>query len=314
MGDLIKEHQVKAFSSNVFHECQQMKSRLRSAVRNEMFVGEEKFFDSYGSVEAREKLGRNEEVIYDSVPHNRRKVSTAPYYFAELVDMCDELRMIHDPKSQYVKSAVMGLNRRIDDIVIASALGPAFFGKGGTVRQDLSNSQKVVAHDGTNVTGSPLNVKTLRLIKRKFDENEVDEKIYMTVTAADIQALLAETEISSADFNTVRALVNGEINTFMGIEFIRLERTPLLGADIAIDSNKGLVGSGTDSTDISTDSYKRNFAFTKSGIILGMQKDITARVTQLPEKHYDWQIYTSMKFGGVRTEECKVVEVLTKQC
>lgn len=315
MSDLIPAHHVKAYSANVWHECQQKMSRLRSVVRNETFTGEESYFDSYGSVEYREKLGRNEEIVYDDTPHNRRKVSTKPYYYSDLTDWCDKLRMIHDPTSQYVKAASMALMRGMDDIVIAAALGPAYYGKTGSDLTNLPDTQKLVSTDGATAGGVPLNVKTLRAIKRKFDENECDEKIYMAVTAADIQSLLSENEITSSDYNTIRALVAGEINTFMGIEFIRTERLPLLGADTNFVLASGQVDAGgAASTTIASKTYKRSFAFTQMGLLLGLSKDIEVRVDQIPQKHYSWQVYACMKIGGVRMEDLRVVEVISEQC
>lgn len=38
--------------------------------------------------------------------------------------------------------------------------------------------------------------------------------------------LLRETEVSSYDFNNVKALVEGKIDTFMGFKFIRTQRLP----------------------------------------------------------------------------------------
>lgn len=315
MSDLIPDHHVKAYSANVWHECQQKMSRLRSVVRNESFIGEEEYFDSYGSVEYREKTGRNEEIIYDDTPHNRRKVSTKPFYYSDLTDWNDKLRMIHDPTSQYVKAASMALMRGMDDIIISAALGPAYYGKTGSELTNLPDSQKLVATDGVTAGGTPLNVKTLRAIKRKFDENECDEKIYMAVTAADVQALLAETEVTSADFNTVKALVNGEVDSFMGITFIRTERLPLLAANVNFELASGQVDAGGAAvTDIATRVYKRAFAFTQMGLLLGISKDLEVRVSEIPQKHYSWQVYACMKIGGVRMEDLRVVEVITEQC
>src|SRR5690606_14720954 len=93
----------------------------------------------------------------------------------------------------------------------------------GELEVPLPNSQKLVAVD--NSAGSGLNIATLIRLKEMFDGNEVDEeaKRYIAVTSRQISNLLNQTEVTSADFNTIKALVKGEVNSFMGFEFIRLE-------------------------------------------------------------------------------------------
>jgi len=53
-----------------------------------------------------------------------------------------------------------------------------------------------------------------------LDANNVPaENRHIVLHANNLSSLLAETAVTSADFNTVRALVSGELNTFLGFTF-----------------------------------------------------------------------------------------------
>ena len=85
---------------------------------------------------------------------------------------------------------------------------------------------------GSSSTNVNLSVSILREAKRKLDAQDVDPSIprYIAVGPSQIESLLSETAVTSADFNTVKALVQGEVDTFMGFKFIMTNR-------LSIDSN-----------------------------------------------------------------------------
>lgn len=305
MSQQVTTHMVKQFSSNVWHLAQQKGSRLRNYVRKESLNGEEGFFDYYGPVTAQEKVGRHSDTTYQETPHGRRRVTMNDYFWADLVDKEDKLRLIHDPESQYAKAAMMAMGRKIDDIIISSALGTGYSGKEGATPIVVPDSQKIGAFSGG--ASSPLNVRTLRAVKKKFAQNEVDEPLYWVCAAEQIDNLLGETELTSSDFATVKALVNGEVNSFMGFEFIRLERLPVTSGATTFDAASGQVGVGGDAIAAGA---RRNFAFTQSGLLLALGDDVKGRIDELPQKHYSKQVYASMSMGATRLEESKLVEVL----
>lgn len=309
----VTEAFVKQYSANVFHLSQQKGSRLQMAVRVESQKSESKFFERLGSVEPKEKIGRHSDVEYSDTPHSRRRVSLSDWYYADLVDEEDKLRMLISPESPYAQAAVWSLGRKKDDIIIGAALGNAYAGKEGNTPVALPYSQKVACFDGTTNSGVNMNVKTLRAVKQKFDGNDVDESIkrYIAQTSLQLQSLLGETEVTSADFNTVKALVQGEVNSFMGFEFIRTERLPRSASDITYEVASGIVGSGGGT--ITAAKSRRCFAWAKDGIIMSTGKDIFARIKELPEKHYANQVYAKMGVGATRLEEVKVVEIICSE-
>lgn len=70
-----------------------------------------------------------------------------------------------------------------------------------------------------------LDVETLRAAKLYEKNNEVgidgmDGESYCFASPTQIQALLGDNNVTSQDYNVVRALVNGEVDSFMGYKFV----------------------------------------------------------------------------------------------
>lgn len=305
---------VNQFSANVFHLSQQKASRLRGTVRVESQNAEAAFYDRIGAVEAKSKNTRHSDVEFSDTPHSRRKVTMADFYYADLVDKEDKLRLLQDPESEYSKAAYMTLGRKMDDVIIAGLLGSAYGGKDGSSSIVLPNSQKIAAFDGTATTGRKLNLKTLKAIKKKFTKAEAldmdSDMIYLAVTSEQIESLLDETELTSADFNNVKALVSGTIDTFYGFKFIRIERLPTNTATYTYNKDTGAVGSGSQTFAANS---KSMIAWVPSALVMAMGSDVLGRIDERADKHYAKQVYASMTIGAARLEEEKVVEVICQE-
>lgn len=308
MSFQIETANVKQYTSNVFHLSQQEGSRLRNFVRSESQKSEAAFYDRIGAVTAQKKVGRHSDTTYQDTPHSRRRVTLEDYFYSDLVDEEDKLRIIMSPESEYAKAGAMALGRAMDEVIIDAALGTASTGKEGAGSQALGASQQLAAFDGSTLTGNRLNVQTLRAVKKKFNANEVREgDLYFAITAEQLDGLLGETEVTSSDFNSVKALVQGDVDSFMGFKFIRTELLRSSAAATTYDETDGSVGAGAATLPAGAD---RCFAWKKDGILLAIAKDIMGRIDEMPGKHYAHQVYAKMGLGAVRMEEAKVVEVL----
>lgn len=311
MSNQIPEAFVKQYSANVFHLSQQKGSRLSGMVRKESQKGEARFFDRIGAVAAQEKTGRHSDVTYSDTPHSRRRVTAKDYFYADLVDEEDKLSIIQNPESEYAVAAMYALGRQMDDTIIASALGTAYAGKEGGTPVALADTQKIAGHDGSGATGIGMNIQTLRAIKKKFNQNEVGEgECYLAISAEQLDDLLGQTEIQSSDFNTIKALVNGDVDSYMGFKFIRLERLPVTASSTTYSVTDGSVGAGGGTLPAGA---RRCIAWKKEGVILSIRQNMMAKITEIPGKHYAQQVYAKLGIGGTRIEDVKVVEVLCKE-
>lgn len=301
---------VKQYASNIYHLSQQKDSRVWSLFgRKETLNGEEKYFDTVSGGEVQEKTGRNVDVVFSEMSHDRRRLTMRDYFWATLVDKEDKLRIIHNPESEYSIEARAQMARKMDDIAIAALLGTVYTGKTGATPLALPNSSKIAATDGAAF--SNFNIETLRNLKYTFDVAEVDDmNRHILLGAAEIRAMLKEEKMTNSDYAAVKALVHGEINSFMGFNFHRIERLPFTTASTQITATTGVVGAGSDSA---ASGSKRCIAFASSGMIAGIGANPTAKVSERADKHYANQLYYSMSIGAMRMEEAKVVEIICKQ-
>ena len=276
---------VQQYSANVQMLSQQMGSRLRDAVRVENVVGKNAFIDQIGSATAALRTSRHADTPQMDTPHDRRRLSLADYEYADLVDDQDKVRMLIDPTSSYARAAAAAMGRAMDDVIITAATGTASTGETGSGSATLDATNNSVGSASSN---DGLTLAKLREAKRKMDLNDVDPSIprYIAVGPKQIEDLLGDTTVTSSDFNTVKALVQGELDTFMGFRFIMSNR-------LTVDSND----------------IRKCFAWAEDGLTLGIGKDISARIDERADKGYATQVYYCMSIGAVRMEEDKVVQI-----
>jgi hypothetical protein len=270
---------VQQYSANVQMLSQQMGSLLRDKVRVESVTGKNAFLDQVGSVTAVEKTSRHSDTPQIDTPHARRRISLSDYEFADLIDQQDKVRLLIDPTSSYAQAAAMAMGRAIDDVIITAALGTAYTGETGST--STANANQIV-HGGAVLT-----IAKLREAKQTLDLSDVDPSIprYIIVSPKQISGLLNITEVTSSDFNTVKALATGEVSSYLGFNFIVSNRLALSGTT------------------------RSCIAFAQDGIALGIGKDINARIDERADKSYATQVYYCMSIGATRMEEDKVVEV-----
>ena len=161
-------------------------------------------------------------------------------------------------------------------------------GTTGLTSVPLSAGQKVAVNfvESGTAANSGLTIGKLRRAKFILDSNEVDEEEerIIVVSARQLQDLLRTVEATSADYNTVRALVDGNVNTFMGFKF---RRTQLLGL---------------------TSTVRSCYAYVKSGIVLA-ERGLKTYMDVRTDLSHSLQIRSVASLGAVRMEEKKVVEI-----
>jgi hypothetical protein len=87
----------------------------------------------------------------------------------------------------------------------------------------------MVGNAGTTIAtsiggaGSNMNIEKLRATAKAMNvKNVPSEGRYLLMHASQLDALLGEAEITSQDFASVKALVRGEINSFMGFNILTM--------------------------------------------------------------------------------------------
>lgn len=289
---------VQQYGGNVQHLVQQKGSRLRRAVDVETGItGKTAFFDQIGSVAARKVTNRHGDSPLNSTPHARRRVALFDYDTGDLIDKLDKVRTLIDPTNPYAVAHGNAMGRAIDDAIIEAAFDTAYTGEDGSTSVSFaSDGGTTVAVNswayGTGSGNTGLTISKLIEAKTALDEAEVDEDEprYIACSGKQIANLLQTTETTSADYNTVKALVEGKIDHFMGFDFIRTQR-------LLTDSN----------------SYRRVMCWAKSGLRLGIGQDIKSRITERSDKRFSMYAYFCMALGVTRMEGEKVIEILCSE-
>jgi hypothetical protein len=320
MNSQIEAWRVQQYANNVYQLSQQKGSRLAGMVRRESFVGKTEYFDRLGLAVAEDKVDRNSDTPNLDIAHSRRALTTITRHWGTLVDRKDKLQNIHSPENEYSIAAQNALGRKSDKILIDAALGTAYTGEAGTVAQTLGTAQQIAAVSAAAL--DYLNIGALLNAKYILDAAEAVGQRYIVVGADGIKALLNTTEVKNADYNTVKALAQGEIDSFLGFKFIHSEVLGVLTAasvnpmgsydadDFHFATATGLYsGGGTDL--VGTE--KMALCFVGDGLILGENTGgRMARVDERNDKAYSAQVYAAMDLGGVRMEEAKVVQIFYK--
>ena len=258
------------FGTTVALLSQQRGSALRNAVRTETVVGE------------KTRTTRHADTPLTEVPHSRRQVVMYTYEFADLIDDADQVATIVDPTSAYAQSAAAAMNRAIDDEIITASTGTAKTGKAGSTSSSLAAAH-IIAHGSAGLT-----VAKLLSAKEQLDLADVDPSIPRHVACGpqQIKDLLNTTEVKSSDYNTVKALARGELDTFLGFTFHMSTR-------LAISSTT-----------------RTCFAWAQDGILLAVGQEPRARIEERSDKSFSTQVYYSQTVGSTRMEEDKVVSIL----
>lgn len=296
MSNQIPTWMVQAYARNVHVLSQQKGSRLARTVRIDGdIVGERVHYDRVGQAAAQRVTTRHGDTPIMNTPHSRRSAVMFDYDWGDLVDKPDKLKTINDPTNSYQMAAMWALGRSTDDEIIDAMFGNASAGKTGATLVALPAAQKIAVDDHTYDAGAGdvgLTVSKLILAREILTAAEVDEDLpmYCVTTAKQISNMLATTEVTSADFNSVKALVQGTFNTFMGFEFVRTQR-------LTLDAN----------------SNRQVGCYTGMTIGLGVPQETIVDIGPRRDKRNATQVYASKSIGAVRIEDAQMVEVACKE-
>lgn len=287
---------VQQYKEGVMMLSQQLGARLQNCVMVDSgIVGKSEYFDQVGVVTAQVINNRHGDSPLNSTPHARRKLNLVDYETGDLVDKLDLQKTLNDPTNAYVVAHGAAMARAKDSVILAAMFADAQTGETGSTTTSFLSGNQVAVNSWAFGTGSGNAGLTIsKLIEGKkilkgheaIQEGMPDNEVYCAINAKLEADLLATTEVTSADYNNIKALVNGDVDTFMGIKFVRTE---LLSTD----------GSG----------YVRAPMWVKSGMALGIGVDVTAKISERPDKRYSLYPYFQMSIGATRLEEKKVVEL-----
>jgi hypothetical protein len=193
---------------------------------------------------------------------------------AEYSDIFNQQKVNFDERRELVQVVGAAIGRRMDQLVI-----------------DALNAASSPATVGTDIggTGTNMNLAKLLAAKKAMDANNVpSEGRCMIIHANGLSSLLDETELTSSDFASVKALVQGDIDTFLGFKFITLG-----------DRDEG---------GLPLPSTRTSFAFHRDAIGMGIGMNQRSEINYIAEKT-SFLVSSMFSAGAVAIDDEGIVKI-----
>ncbi len=281
MADTQNEIYAQAYGQNIMQLAQQKYSKLLNTVYLKPNVrGKTYFQDQIGEWAMETKGGRNVETPNNDPNLSRRMGVMLDYHDNRMLDRGDELKSISDPRSAYTIAAARSLGRKIDDVIIAAAISTTT-ASGETGSTTAPTTTTILA------SASTFTLAKVVAAKQALDENDVEmEDRYLVVDVESLNTSLQIEQYSSADYATVKALVRGELDSFLGFKWIMSTRLNVAQSTLIA------------------------LAYQKYALCLAMATQPLVRTDERSDLSYSWQIYYELNCGAVRLEEDRIRKLI----
>jgi hypothetical protein len=292
----------RTYASNFEYLFQQMVQELGGTVRTEFQEGEMKMWDFVGPTSGQWDLPRNSDTPNIPTPYSRRKAVLHRWNWGEYIDTWDKIKMLKDPTNDTMKMAVAAANRAKDERILQAAYATAYTGKDGDVavlpyaigecRLMESTGVEVTAGSNfTNVTSTGLTLAKVALAGKLMDDASVPkEDRYIVANTDQKWYMLGSAKTTNYDYAAVKALANGQIDSYLGFTF------------------KWLPSDRFDTNSVCTTTPAYNcVAYQKQSMLLTMNKDITTSVDTIPTKTNSILAQAEMFVGAVRLQGAGVI-------
>jgi hypothetical protein len=270
---------VTLFDAEV-KQAYQGKAQLVGAVRQRRGVeGSTVKFPKVGTGVATPRIAQTD-VTPLNVGFSSVTLTLADYNAAEYSDIFSQAKVNFDERQELVQVVANAMGRRQDQMIIDAL---------------TASSTSLTVANGIGGTTTNLNVAKLREAKRLLDKNNVDPTDrHIVIHANGLASLLSETAVTSSDFNSVKALVQGDINTFLGFTFHVLGDRPEGG--LAIDGSLD----------------RTCWAFHKSAIGYGEGIGMRTEINYIPEKT-SWLVNEVFSAGAIAIDALGIVQITCRE-
>jgi len=201
-----------------------------------------------------------------NVTHSNVTATLADWNASEYTDIFDKQKVNFDEQRELVQVVAGALGRRLDQIQLNAVLA----GITSTVTTNLGGSDA-------------FNMPKVRRLKKLMDAQGVPSSDrHLAVSATGLEQLLGSTQATSSDFQNVKALVDGQINTMCGFKFHMIEDRDEGGLSLA-------------------GNIRTLLAWHKDAVGLGIGIDISTEINYIPEKT-SWLITGKLSAGAIAVD------------
>ncbi len=281
MSKFLSNAAVQEFDSEVKHEYQGTKTLRETVTVRTGVVGDAYKFTRMGKGLANQKATQADVTPMD-ITHGRQSANLENWNAPEYTDIFDSAEVNFDEKSELATTIAKAIGRREDQLIIDAMDAVTF------VTSNDGDPDTGRVFDDSATTNFTLNL--VRSAAGHLDDIEADSSDrHIVLRALALQKLLEDTEVTSSDYNTVKALVNGDLDSYMGFKFHK----------IGSRSEGGLPGPAAD---------RIAFAYHKSAIGLAVGIDMKTTVDWVAQKT-SWLCNGMFKAGAVAREAQGVVKL-----
>lgn len=215
-----------------------------------------------------------------NVSYSQVTATMADWNAAEYSDIFQQQKVNFDERRELVQVVSNAIGRRMDQIILDAL---------------AASSTSLTVSNDIGATDSNLNVAKLRRAKKLLDANNVPmDGRCVVISASGLEGLLGETQTTSADFNSVRALVSGELDTFLGFKFVT----------IGDRSEGGLPIDG---------SLDRTcYAFHRDAVGMGIGMNQRTEINYVPEKT-SFLVNSMFSAGAVAIDDEGIVKITCRE-
>ena len=279
---------VQTFEKNVRYLAQQKLTKLRGTVIERHTQSVKHSWERLGTLDAIAKTTAVQPTPTQAQDWSRRLSIPSTMNLGTSTELEDGPQMLIDPNSALTRAVAMGMNRAVDDIIIAAATGTALDGDGSTA----------IAFPPTQQIDDAANEITfgkITEVQEKFMNNNIDPDVpkVAVVSPAQVRALMNLTEQTSSDYvhreSLQRLSSSGIVPNWLGFTWIVSTRLlhPAAGTTNCL-------------------------FYTPEALGLQVNTDITAQIAQDPSISFSWRIYSHMLMGAVRVEDEQIVALEVK--
>jgi len=215
-----------------------------------------------------------------NVTYSQATVTLTDYIAAEYSDIFHQAKVNFDERRELVQVVSNSIGRRMDQLILDAL---------------AASSTSLTVSNDIGATDSNMNVAKLRRAKKLLDANNVpmDGRVCI-LHATSLEGLLGETQTTSADFNSVKALVSGELDTFLGFKFVTIgDRTE---GGLPIDGSLD----------------RTVYAFHKDAVGMGIGINQKTEINYVPEKT-SFLVNSMFSAGAVAIDDEGIVKITCRE-
>jgi hypothetical protein len=210
-----------------------------------------------------------------NVSYSQVTVTLSDYIAAEYSDIFNQAKINFDERQELVQVVSKSIARRQDQMIIDAL---------------TNSSTSLTVASSVGGANTNLNLDKLLSAKKQLDAYNVPPTDrFVVIHANNLASLLDETEVKSSDFNTVKALVAGQLDTYLGFKFIT----------IGDRSEGGLPLSSGD---------RKVYAFHKQAVGMAEGMGLTTRIDYIAEKT-SYLVASMFSAGAVAIDAEGIVEI-----